>query len=254
MRYRDFIDILLGTIGYEASMSGKTEFRVGELLDRYGLEIRPQWRETITSDLDDDYRTRMYRHLGPLVQQRISLSGEGISWFEDYEENFTSILEANGLRNPYQEAPNDKPLPPGVAEAKGRIFLTEGDPPSDFGEDGDIFLSTAPASDRIVPLNHNSPDYQEIATKFASISEDVRGVNDAEPEEKERVLNSLQAAEVLWDSAQLRIVQLKVGVLMAVEDAASFLGKGAKAVGAALLVDLIKTFVKNHFDFDLDAL
>jgi hypothetical protein len=103
VKYREFIDILLGTIGYEAAMSGETEFRVGELLDRYGLEIRPQWKDTITKDLDDDYRSEMARHIGPLIKQRISLSGDGISWFEDFEENFTATLESHGLNNPYQD-------------------------------------------------------------------------------------------------------------------------------------------------------
>jgi len=39
---------------------------------------------------------------------------------------------------------------------------------------------------------------------------------------------------------------------MALEDAGKALGATAKAVAAALLVDTIKAFIKNHTGLDLD--
>ena len=111
-----------------------------------------------------------------------------------------------------------------------------------------------PAADRIVPLNHNEPDYLAISEGLTAVTEAVRGFNDyeADPAERDRVLASLSSAIALWDAAQLKIVQVKVGVSLAAEDASHFLTGTAKAVAATILVDAIKAFVKNHWGFDLD--
>ena len=62
----------------------------------------------------------------------------------------------------------------------------------------------------------------------------------------------LEAAELLWDAAQLKLIQIKVGVIMAVEDARKVLAGTAKAVAGALIVDAIKSLVKNQLGIDLD--
>ena len=114
----------------------------------------------------------------------------------------------------------------------------------------------APASDRVVRFNHNAPDAQEITKQLTEISESVRGANgrDFDEEERERVFSALKVAQEVWASGNLKLIQIKVGVLMAVEDAAALLAKTAKLVAISLLIDGIKSFVKNHFHVDLDAI
>jgi len=114
----------------------------------------------------------------------------------------------------------------------------------------------APASDRVVRFNHNAPDAQQIAEQLAEVRESVRGANgpDIDEQERGRVFEALTIAEEIWKSSNFKLIQLKVGVLLAVEDAAALLAKTAKNVAAALLVDAIKSFVKTHFHTDLDAI
>jgi hypothetical protein len=50
------------------------------------------------------------------------------------------------------------------------------------------------------------------------------------------------------------MIQIKVGVLMAIEDGARILAGTAKAVAAALLIDTLKGLVKARTGLDLDHL
>lgn len=114
----------------------------------------------------------------------------------------------------------------------------------------------APASNRVVRFNHNAPDAVEIALQLDDISESVRGANGVEIDEleRDRVFAALEVAKEIWRSGNFKLIQFKVGVLMAVEDAAALLVSNAKHVSAAMLVDAIKAFAKNHFHADLDGI
>lgn len=111
-----------------------------------------------------------------------------------------------------------------------------------------------PASDRRVPLGHNRPDYQEIAQGLAEAAEEVRGFNgeNANPNERNRVHRALEAAATLWKSCELKLIQIKIGIVMALEDAEKLIGKGIKIGGKELLIDLIKNYVRAHSNLDLD--
>lgn len=126
-------------------------------------------------------------------------------------------------------------------------------------EDGESAVennSFVPASDRLVSLDHNLPEYKEISRGIADLREKVRGINsqDIDIEEKSRILAGLAGASALWEAAQLKVLQVKVGILMAVEDAENALSALFKDVGVALLIEAIKSFVKNHIDLDLDKM
>jgi hypothetical protein len=120
----------------------------------------------------------------------------------------------------------------------------------------DSTVTTAPAADRLVRFDHNSVEFQEISRVIGDLTEAVRATNspDVDADERDRVINSLQAAATFWDAAQLKLIQIKIGVMSAVQDATVVLKNTAKAVVAALLVDTIKSFVKTHAGVDLDAL
>ncbi len=110
----------------------------------------------------------------------------------------------------------------------------------------EAFIRSAPAADRIVPLNHNQEGYQEIAQKIDGLIRLAVETNDfgSTAEERDRLLTGLRAAKVLWSAAELKIVQIKVGIVMAIEDAENALETTGKAVVGSLLVDLIKKFFK----------
>jgi hypothetical protein len=113
-----------------------------------------------------------------------------------------------------------------------------------------------PASDRVVRLDHNQPDYQEVRSELANLREAVRTANDLEiePAERNRVLASLDSAQTLWAAAQLKVVQVKVGIVMVVEEARHVISSTSKAVVGALIVDMIKAFIKTHTGIDLDRI
>ena len=130
----------------------------------------------------------------------------------------------------------------GIKEAEAIISGNESDI-SEF----DIADHSVPAADRLVTLDHNSPEYQEISRELNNLKDALRLTNDAgeSGDERDRLVDSLDAAIQLWSSSQLKILQIKVGVIMAVEDVGAALQKAGKAVGWSLIVELIKGYVKN---------
>ncbi len=118
----------------------------------------------------------------------------------------------------------------------------------------DIVPIYIPASDRIVSLGHNGPIYSDIQKSLERLCEEVRvwNGNPDGPEDRFRILASVEAARALWTSNELRLIQIKVGVIMAIEDAQTAFGKLIKTVGNALLIEAIKSVVKAHSPFDLD--
>lgn len=126
--------------------------------------------------------------------------------------------------------------------SSGKVDQVSGDDSNDFSS-GDISI---PASDRFVKLDHNKPEYKEIEAELAALDVDAltHGYNgsDFDENEKDRLLKSLDSARTFWNALQLSVVQIKVGIILALEDLGQFVVDAAKKVGIALLVDRIKTF------------
>lgn len=123
-------------------------------------------------------------------------------------------------------------------------------------KDGGNAEKAIPAADRIVTLNHNNPDYVEIAGEIERLKDYVRGINDpiVTPSDKSRIIKSLNAASVIWESASFRVIQVKIGVILAIEDAEDLISSVSPKVGVGLLVQAIKALFKNHFHIDLDQI
>jgi len=109
-----------------------------------------------------------------------------------------------------------------------------------------------PAVDRLVPLDHNLPEYLRVKQGIEELRELVRSSNDLP--DRDRILASLTAAGSLWQATELKVIQLKIGVVMAIEDAGRALKNTANAVAWALLVDAIKVLVKATIGLDLDKI
>ncbi len=64
----------------------------------------------------------------------------------------------------------------------------------------------APASDRVVPINHNSQEYQEINLAIDELQDAVRKSNSfSDPEEKDLRLAEISASRTILGSAKARI-------------------------------------------------
>ena len=114
-------------------------------------------------------------------------------------------------------------------------------------------IDSVPAANRVVNLDHSSLEYREISVQIAALTNAIRTSNQVgdDPDHRDQLLKSLSAASTLWDAAQLNVLQIKVGIIMAVEDAYSALIKIGQGVGFAVTVDLIKSFVKKHAGIDI---
>ena len=256
--YSKFEELLLIGAYIISERSGDDVVSVKKILQTYKIDGNSHWLDRATAGLVSSGYLNDMRTLGAGVEQDLWLSAAGARRAESLMKfQGEPPIGRSNLLDPIEPSPppiERHGLPAGVSEASGRIFVTEGDAPVDFGGPGDLFVTMAPSSDGLVRFDHNAPEYAEIATGLANVREDVRGLNDSgvDPIERERVLASFDAAQTLWKSTQLKIIQVKVGILMALDDAVKILGKSAKAVAAALLVDTIKSFVKSHTGIDLD--
>jgi hypothetical protein len=101
-----------------------------------------------------------------------------------------------------------------------------------------------PAANRIVPLNHNEPEYLQIDEQLTKLTLAVDGDNELGPEDKSRISIGLNAAKALWQGLEIKAVQLKIGVLMAVEDVKPTATNKFYEILVDGLIELIKAFAR----------
>ncbi len=119
--------------------------------------------------------------------------------------------------------------------------------PVDGASTGDVVQAELiPASDRLVPLNHNAPEYQEVRQGIEDAIEKVSNLktNRLSVDEKATAIAALRSASNLWEAFELKSIHIKVGIIMALEDVEKLIGEAFKMVSGALLVDFIKSLLK----------
>jgi hypothetical protein len=98
VKFGDFIDAFVAATYLESELTGKTVFRVSEILDRYHFEFKESWAGQLFKDYNFTDRITARRHLGPVRDQLIELSPNGTRWVEDkLGENVSQFLEQHGL-------------------------------------------------------------------------------------------------------------------------------------------------------------
>lgn len=104
----------------------------------------------------------------------------------------------------------------------------------------------APASDRIVTLEHNSEQHREIVGAVDAVIEAVKGDNEygnSYPEEKDVTMAALAAGRKLLDSAKIRVVAIKASLLPVLKFLAETFAKetvkGLATKAIAVLLKLI---------------
>jgi hypothetical protein len=63
---------------------------------------------------------------------------------------------------------------------------------------------TAPASDRVVPLDHNRPDYKEAVASLDKLIKTIKEANDYPDPNKEQRIAEVSAARILMDADKVR--------------------------------------------------
>ena len=102
---------------------------------------------------------------------------------------------------------------------------------------------TAPAADRIVNLDHNSPPYQEAISALDEVIEAVKNERKNDFEEKERVQKELQAGKILLEADSVDPEKIKATLIKTLK----WLGKkfAEKAIDnlAAIAIAAIFTLI-----------
>lgn len=106
----------------------------------------------------------------------------------------------------------------------------------------------APAADRVVQFNHNDPEYQSIAQSLDDAIEAIRGSNE-HIEGKDGALQSLQYARDLWGRVELSMTLAKVGIVMAIDDALSLVGKAAVVVVVEAIKASVVDYIRRNLHF-----
>lgn len=229
MTYDDYAERFLAALYLETEDSGSDFHSARSIHEKYGFTPdKSHWISRMADDWEYSYFKKVSKTIGGYEPWSFSISPDG------YRKVEAEIGDEAQVRDFLGQSRSGEPKP---AETIIRDVVE---------------AEVVPAAGRLVRLNHNQPEYLEIARGLDALYEQVRQDNEIgdTPEERDRLVHSLSAAKDLWSALELRIVQIQVGVVMAVEDASSGLTKVGKAVGAALLVDLIKRFVKAKTGLD----
>jgi hypothetical protein len=235
VKLSEFVKVFVAALYNETMLKGSSQFRVGEILDRYGLEVAPVWQDRILDDNELQYYVDIHRHIGPVAAQRIALTPEGFRWVEDeLGDNLAAFLEQHGA----SYTPETQRQPDIESDAIGILDSLE--------------AKVIPASDRIVTLDHNAPAYAQVRDGLEDLLTKVRENNEVgeSAAHRQRLLHSLEAAQKLWDAAELKLIQIQVGVVLAIEDAGTALKTVGKLVAIGLMIDAIKALVKASTGID----
>jgi|TARA_R100000501_G_scaffold14543_3_gene26365 DNA-binding MarR family transcriptional regulator len=104
-----------------------------------------------------------------------------------------------------------------------------------------------PASDRVVSLDHNKPEYQKISYELNELSQSIHRelANDLSEENRDRIIRSIRSANELWKSIELKVIQVQVGIVMALEDAEGLISDINKKMAVQVLIEAIRAFVRS---------
>ena len=208
---------LLTAVYYAANRLDKDIVSIEEVLQSFDFPLPERQARTALSAFIERGYSKSSMIFGDLEEQQVWLTADGLIEAERLINSQESdVLEFDRSRH------------------SGAVL-------NDLAE-----AEVVPASDRVVRLDHNLPAYCEVKSGLDELYEQIRADNAVgeTPEHRDRLLRSLQAAQSLWEAAELRVIQVKVGIILAIEDAEKALIAVGKMVGVAILVDAIKTVVK----------
>jgi len=105
----------------------------------------------------------------------------------------------------------------------------------------EVEAQIVPASDRMVNLTHNQAAYQQVDEQLAEAKRLILGINvdEATQSGRDKIVASLEAAQRLWATGELTILQIRVGINMALERAKKFAKDTAQAIPVAVAADAI---------------
>ena len=128
--YTDFAEKMIIALYQETERTEQQYYKLGELIDRYGLEAKETWIHRLADEWEYGFASDVSRYLGGSSREwDVRISAEGMRYIEEKygdKDGVGSLLE---------------PLPPGVRLSSGRVLVSDGPVPTDFqGQEGDLLL------------------------------------------------------------------------------------------------------------------
>lgn len=142
----------------------------------------------------------LFRHLAQSEREIVNFS---IGYFASGSSNF-NVVTSNMLNQLFQ---------PFATELRRFIRWAYDQPEPDQARDGgqpSSLDAEIPASDRVVTINHNAPEYEEVRTGLEGIEEQLRGSNKIGPDIKEQALAEMSASKALISARLVRLDAIKV--------------------------------------------
>ena len=185
----------------------------------------------------EEIHKRVEGHFGAGFVRRVlsSLAKDGLVTLDQYDESSPMHYTLSDDGFEYMEGL------PSLAEFLEKVSNVDDLDPS------------VPASDRIVTLDHNKPNYAEIAEALDNaieIAKDTK-TNGISGDTHSSLLAGLESARNLWRAFELTEMQFKIGIVMAVEMAETALKTSFKLVQGPLLMEALKAFFKAAKDGNL---
>jgi hypothetical protein len=185
----------------------------------------------------DDIHKRIQEHFSAGLVRRVlsSLADDQLITVDQYDETSPPhyTLSDNGFEY-VERLPDLAALIRGEGHAAGNKVIV-------------------PASDRRVSLDHNKPEYGEIAEALDDAIELAKRTkpNEVSGDEHASIVAGLEAARRLWNAFELSRMQFEIGILMAVERAETALKTSFNLVKGPVLMEALKAFYKAAKDGDL---
>ncbi|GEO18372.1 hypothetical protein [Microvirga aerophila] len=109
--------------------------------------------------------------------------------------------------------------------------------------------SPVPASDRIVTINHNAPDFRELIDALDNVQQALRAINGGEPDEKGQLSAEIEAGRKLLDAPRTRIQALTATVGSALLWVAKRFADTAAGKAAEIAMDKLGKVIPAILDY-----
>jgi hypothetical protein len=209
---------------------------------------------------------RLHRELGPdryisfediHTKARIQISSFYLPRFtEEWEDYYLDLSKHIGPHASWSA----RMKPPGYSYVENTLLSLdddEDDISDSIAISDEVEAELLPAAGRMVTIDHNSPEYEVVRAAIGDLRGELEasrgeftGSNSQPPAELDRLIFSLAAADQLWQSCQLKVIQIKVGIILALEEVAEALLTLGKCVAIEIAVDALKQIVKRSTGFD----
>ena len=245
IRFAEWRDFLFLALVEEEEENGGGIVNVGDLADELGYEYPTGWVDKAAQIFEGNGWATITRTIASSVDQgiRTRLTGAGLEAFNDGQDwvrpidrsQVTPVKEGKHVASKDIESDKESAAPPvGSPRNKdGPLFDSTGA----FFTLGSSTLGEAPASDRVVTLDHNSAEYKVAVDAVDAVIDAVRGDNeygDRAREEKEAVVAALKNGRRLLDSVKVRVSVIQATLLPSLQYIADNFSKGViAALGAA---------------------